>query len=69
MKTIELPGGAGTVVFTGTDAEAAEHERVLRARHEFAMGYCRSKGWPEDAAQLSIEQILEVRAQEGWKNP
>jgi hypothetical protein len=33
------------------------------------MAYCRTKGWPEDAAKLSIEQIMEIRAQEGWKNP
>ena len=44
-----------------------EQEAFLRKREAFAKKYCADKGWtfpPE-----SIEQVLEIRKQEGWKNP
>lgn len=69
MKTLNLPGGAGTVALTGTAEQNAETERVLMARHKFSVAYCESKGWPTDGAQLTIEQILEIRAQPSWKTP
>ena len=65
---LKLPGGAGTVVLTGNAEQNAETERLLLARHEFAMDYCKQRGWPEDAAELTIDQILEIRAQPGWKD-
>lgn len=69
MKKLELPSGAGGVFLFGTEAEIAEQERVLYGRHAFMVGYCSSRGWPTDGAQLSIEQVLEIRSQDGWKNP
>lgn len=69
MKPLKLPGGAGTVLLTGSPQENAEAERVLMARYKFTVDYCKARGWPEDGAKLSIEQILEIRDQPGWKNP
>ncbi len=65
---INLPGG-GVTIHTGPAEEVPEAQRVIDVRYAFSMSYCRSKGWPEEPAKLSIEQILEIREQEGWKNP
>ena len=42
---------------------------VLAGRAKFAEEYCKKKGWPTEIEKLSIDQLLEVRAQPGWKNP
>ena len=42
-------------------------EKVMLARDAFIDKYCADKGWTK--ASLTIEQILEIRAQDGWKNP
>lgn len=62
---IKLPGGAVAYAPRG---DAARHQKVVDARHEFVVGYCKSKGWPTDLEQLSWEQVMEIRAQPGWKN-
>lgn len=67
-KTLKLPGG-GTVLLSGSLEEITEQERVIFARHQFSVDYCRARGWPEDVASLKLGQILEIRKQEGWKNP
>lgn len=59
----------GQAVHFGTDEEAAEHERKLTARGEFAKAYMREKGWPDKMLDLTIEQIMEIREQDGWKSP
>lgn len=43
-------------------------QRVLEARGAFVTAYCRSKGWPEDPDELTMEQVMEIRAQPEWKN-
>ncbi|MBX4204858.1 MAG: hypothetical protein KW788_01555 [Candidatus Doudnabacteria bacterium] len=58
---LQLPGGMVVVGVTEKEAD------VLRARHAFVEQYCRGKGW--DMLNLTIDQLLEVRAQPGWKNP
>jgi hypothetical protein len=68
MNKIDLPGG-GAAFHPGSKEESAEMQRVVNARHAFSLAYCRSKGWPEIPEKLSFEKILEIRAQEGWKNP
>lgn len=40
---------------------------ILEARRIFNTHFCKEKGW--DLDNLSIEQVLEIRKQEGWKNP
>jgi hypothetical protein len=42
-------------------------ERFLRAREDFVEKYCLKMGW--DIRNLTIQQVMEIRAQEGWKNP
>jgi hypothetical protein len=42
-------------------------ERILEARGKFVMLYAKEKQW--DIENLTMEQILEIRKQEGWKNP
>lgn len=53
----------------GTKEEADKEQQILNARHAFSMQYMKEKGWGEDFTQLSIQQIMEIRSQEGWKNP
>ncbi len=40
---------------------------LLVARGQFILRYCLEKKW--DAENLTMPQILELRSQEGWKNP
>lgn len=68
-KLVELPLGGGTVLVLGSNEEIAEQERLIAARAAFVVTYCRAHGWPEEPRELSIAQILEIREQEGWKNP
>lgn len=46
---------------------SAEMKKVLLARDAFINKYCAEKGWTK--ATLTMQQILEIRAQDGWKNP
>jgi hypothetical protein len=43
----------------------------LKKRDAFNRAYCAQKGWTErlEANTLTIEEILEIRSQPGWKNP
>jgi hypothetical protein len=40
---------------------------TLKARDAFVRKYCAERGW--DPEHISIEQLLDIREQEGWKNP
>ncbi|TXG83600.1 MAG: hypothetical protein E6R13_03755 [Spirochaetes bacterium] len=40
---------------------------IIELRENFVWDYCQDKGW--DRANLSFEQILEIRAHKEWKNP
>ena len=40
---------------------------VLSARMRFAQEYSAAKGW--NFANLKVEQMLEIRDQEGWRSP
>ena len=48
---------------------STDQEACLQARGVFFKEYCKNKGWPIDADKLNIDQILEIRTQDGWKNP
>jgi len=69
MPTIELPDNFGLAITYGTQDEAGRMKAVLDARHVFATKYCQEHGWTTNLSNLSIEQALQIRAQEGWKNP
>jgi hypothetical protein len=42
---------------------------ILKARNKFVAQYAAEHGWSHDIGSWSTEQILELRRQEGWKNP
>jgi len=44
-----------------------EQENILQGRHDFVKAYCDEHNL--DMENLSFEQILEIRKQDGWKNP
>ena len=62
MKTLQV--GGMTIV-----GASAEQEAVLMGRDAFIKAYCKEKGWGEDIGKLSLEQVMEIRRQDGWKNP
>jgi hypothetical protein len=68
MKTIDLPYGGKAIAF-GTEAEIAEHERIISARAAFSKAYAEARGWPTDPGMMTWEQIFEIRSQEGWVRP
>ena len=39
------------------------------ARDKFIAEYCEKKGWENNPDNFTFEQILEIRKQDGWKNP
>lgn len=52
------------------EAESAdEAARIVAARDRFWKAYAKERGWPLDPVKLSIDQILEIRKQPGWKDP
>jgi hypothetical protein len=55
---------SGRYPATGKKEERAE---VTEKRQRFVEDYCKKLGW--DPKQLSFEQTLEIRQQDGWKNP
>ncbi len=67
MPKIETP--AGLAFHPGTAEEAEAANKILWARHRFVVAYCESKGWPTNPDELSLDQIFEIREQDGWKNP
>lgn len=67
MPVVRMPGDLGVAITTGTQAEANELQASIDARHAFVQKYCQEQGW--DSTNLSINQVLQIRQQEGWKNP
>lgn len=48
----------------------SEQEKVnemIKRRNDFSINYCKEKGWTTVIEELSIEQIMEIRQQQGWK--
>ncbi len=58
---IELVGG---MTIYGASPEAVA---MIVRRDSFIRQYAEEKGW--DVNNLTFPQILEIRKQEGWKNP
>jgi hypothetical protein len=69
VKEIKVPGSDMSVIHNGSDASADRMQKIIDARHAFIVAYCKAKGWPDDLGELSMEQILEIRSQDGWKAP
>lgn len=60
-SVVALSGG---VIFTGG---TPEQNNILRKRGEFVAQYCQERGW--DIDKVTIQQVMEIRSQPGWKNP
>lgn len=60
---------AGPVVFIGSPAKKARHDRVVQARAEFTARYMLERGWGDDPVKLSIKQLLEIHELPFWKDP
>lgn len=63
MKRIEVPGTGGAVLVP--DEDAVRIRGIIESRDAFVSAYCVEREWDRDT--LTITQILEIRAQEGWK--
>lgn len=48
-------------------AQKEQQDAFAKKRQRFVEDYCKKRGW--DPKQLSYEQTLEIREQDGWKNP
>jgi hypothetical protein len=47
-----------------------EQEKVsemIKRRNEFSVNFCKEKGWTTIIENLTIEQIMEIRHHQGWK--
>lgn len=65
-KSVSVPRTVEVGGFT-VSGVSDEQANLLKRREAFVKQYLAERGW--DANDLTIEQLLEVRAQEGWKNP
>lgn len=48
--------------------EEQQIQAIIRERQAIATNYCQKMGWPTDPAQLSFNQIIEIRDQQDWKD-
>ena len=69
MNIIDAPLDGGQILHFGSKEDAIEHKRFIDARAEFSLRYMKEKGWGDDPTKISIQQLLEIRAQKEWKNP
>jgi hypothetical protein len=46
---------------------ALQTQKVTEARYNFAQDYAKGRGWSIE--NLSLEQVMEIRSQDGWKEP
>ena len=67
MPVVKIPGGLGVAITTGTQADADDLKATLEGRHTFIQKYCQEQGW--DSTNLSMDQVMQIRQQEGWKEP
>lgn len=51
----------------GNDRQFEEANKVAEARYKFAQEFSNKMGW--DINNLTVEQVLRIRMQEGWINP
>jgi hypothetical protein len=68
MRVIQIPGGLKAISL-GTQSEADKTQAIVNARHAFVQKYCQEQGWSSNPEELSMAQILQIRQQDGWKNP
>jgi hypothetical protein len=74
MTTIKNPFGEGVFVHVGAQEEGDAIAKLVEARGAFSLEYARRQGWigPDEKLnpeKLSLDQIMEIREQLGWKEP
>jgi hypothetical protein len=47
--------------------EKEKLSEMIERRNNFSVNYCKEKGWTTILENLTIEQIMEIRQQQGWK--
>jgi Arc/MetJ family transcription regulator len=65
---LEKMGINAKVVAGGLDG-MVDRDEFLSARRDFSKKYAAEQGWGDDLEKLSMDQIMEIRTQEGWKDP
>lgn len=65
---VDLPNGMKAFGL-GTASDGKRHQDIISARHAFVLKYMAEKEWGDDPSDLTIEQIIEIRQQNGWKDP
>jgi hypothetical protein len=60
---IQLPGSDTYLIGKLSSGQAD----VFQKRASFSTEYCAKKGW--DLSKLTVDQLMEIRSQDGWKNP
>lgn len=68
MPEVKLPFGMRAFTLC-SDEEARGFEELARKRAEFALAYMKEKGWGSNVNTISIEELMEIREQSGWKKP
>lgn len=46
---------------------AEQQQEIINNRHEIVLAYCKEKGWDANPATMTMEQIMEIRSQQNWK--
>lgn len=65
VKRLEGKVGLRTIIGL-TVGLTEDTETNIRGRDAFIKKYCAEKGWNRE--QLDIDQIMEIRSQDGWEN-
>lgn len=73
MRKVKVPR-LGTVLHPGTKEEVDRHQKFVTARMTFVLSYCQERCWPvpgepDFEKRITMEQVLEIRDQPGWKDP
>lgn len=67
LVKVVLPDGEMATVTSDVYNEEQITTSIL-IRQKVAADYCLKMGWPTNPAELSFEQILEIRKQPEWIN-
>ena len=43
-------------------------QEIINRRHEIVFNYRKEKGWSADPSEMTIDQIMEIRSQQNWKD-
>ncbi len=57
---------SGMVTVTHSTKDADSLMKAVVSRQQIAADYCIKKGWPTNPAELSFEQIFEIRKLPEW---